>query len=42
MRVAFREEPEHACEPALGSEDGRWIFESIAAALERGSLGRAA
>jgi len=26
--------PERACEPILGSDDGRWIFESIFAALK--------
>ena len=25
--------PERACELALGSDDGKWIFESIFAAL---------
>ena len=27
------DEPERACEPLLGSDDGKWIFESIFAAL---------
>jgi phosphoribosylformylglycinamidine (FGAM) synthase-like amidotransferase family enzyme len=27
--------PERASEPALGSDDGKWIFESIFAALEK-------
>ena len=27
--------PERACEPLLGSDDGKWIFESIFAALEK-------
>ncbi|HUA67979.1 MAG TPA: hypothetical protein VMA13_05480 [Candidatus Saccharimonadales bacterium] len=26
--------PERACEPVLGSDDGKWIFESIFAALK--------
>jgi phosphoribosylformylglycinamidine (FGAM) synthase-like amidotransferase family enzyme len=26
--------PERACEPLLGSADGRWIFESMIAALQ--------
>ena len=26
--------PERACEPILGSDDGRWIFESVFAALK--------
>ena len=26
--------PERACEPLLGSDDGKWIFESIFAALK--------
>ena len=26
--------PERACEPLLGSDDGKWIFESICAALQ--------
>jgi phosphoribosylformylglycinamidine synthase len=34
--------PERACEPALGSADGRWIFESLVAALERRPAARAA
>ncbi|MDW8311029.1 MAG: phosphoribosylformylglycinamidine synthase I, partial [Verrucomicrobiales bacterium] len=34
--------PERACEPALGSEDGRWIFESIAAAVATSQVSRAA
>jgi len=33
---------EHACEPLLGSEDGKWIFESIFAALERKTVAKAA
>jgi phosphoribosylformylglycinamidine synthase len=27
--------PERACEPLLGSDDGKWIFESVFAALEK-------
>jgi len=27
--------PERASEPALGSDDGKWIFESIFAALKK-------
>lgn len=34
--------PERASEPILGSTDGRWIFESMIAALERKSLAAAA
>jgi len=34
--------PERACEPALGSADGRWIFESLVAALEHRAVARAA
>jgi phosphoribosylformylglycinamidine synthase len=34
--------PERACEPALGSEDGRWIFESLFAAVETKAAARAA
>ena len=34
--------PERACEPLLGSDDGKWIFESIFAALEKKSAAKAA
>jgi phosphoribosylformylglycinamidine synthase len=34
--------PERACEPLLGSVDGRFIFESMIAALEKGSKAKAA
>jgi phosphoribosylformylglycinamidine synthase len=34
--------PERACEPLLGSDDGRWIFESVFAALNEGTKARAA
>lgn len=34
--------PERASEPILGSTDGRWIFESMIATLERKSLAAAA
>jgi len=27
--------PERACEAILGSTDGRWVFESVLAALEK-------
>ncbi len=27
--------PERACEPLLGSDDGKWIFERLFAALEK-------
>jgi phosphoribosylformylglycinamidine synthase subunit PurQ / glutaminase len=27
--------PERACEPLLGSDDGRWVFESMIAAFQR-------
>jgi hypothetical protein len=37
-----RPHPERACEPAPGSEDGRWIFESLFAAVESGAVARAA
>jgi phosphoribosylformylglycinamidine synthase len=33
--------PERACEPVLGSDDGRWIFESMVEALRRGPAARA-
>jgi phosphoribosylformylglycinamidine synthase len=33
--AALMPHPERACEPILGSEDGKWIFESIFAALEK-------
>jgi phosphoribosylformylglycinamidine synthase subunit PurQ / glutaminase len=34
--------PERACEPILGSDDGRWIFESLIATLRETSAGKAA
>jgi phosphoribosylformylglycinamidine synthase len=34
--------PERACEPLLGSDDGKWILESIVAALENKSVAQAA
>ena len=34
--------PERACELLLGSEDGKWIFESIFAALKNKTVARAA
>lgn len=34
--------PERACEPLLGSDDGRWIFESMIHWLEHKSVARAA
>jgi hypothetical protein len=30
--------PERACEPLPGSDDGKWIFESILAALKNKTL----
>jgi phosphoribosylformylglycinamidine synthase subunit PurQ / glutaminase len=34
--------PERASEAALGSADGRWVFESMMHALEEGRIGKAA
>jgi phosphoribosylformylglycinamidine synthase len=34
--------PERACEPLLGSDDGKWIFESIFAALKNKTVAAAA
>jgi phosphoribosylformylglycinamidine synthase len=34
--------PERACEAALGSDDGRWIFESLFAALQDRAAAKAA
>jgi phosphoribosylformylglycinamidine synthase subunit PurQ / glutaminase len=34
--------PERACEPLLGSDDGKWILESIIAALEKKTVAQAA
>ena len=34
--------PERACEPLLASDDGKWIFESIFAALEKKTVAKAA
>jgi len=33
---------EHACEPLLGSADGRFIFESMIAALQNKTAAKAA
>ena len=33
---------ERACEPLLGSDDGKWIFESIFAALKNKTVAQAA
>ena len=33
--------PERACEPLLGSDDGKWIFESIFAALKDRTVAKA-
>jgi phosphoribosylformylglycinamidine (FGAM) synthase-like amidotransferase family enzyme len=35
-------QPERACEPILGSDDGKWIFESIIAALKTKTVAQAA
>lgn len=34
--------PERACESLLGSDDGRWIFESVIAAVQNKTIGQAA
>ncbi|HUA38190.1 MAG TPA: phosphoribosylformylglycinamidine synthase subunit PurQ [Candidatus Sulfopaludibacter sp.] len=34
--------PERACEPLLGSDDGKWILESVIAALQNRAVARAA
>ena len=34
--------PERACEPLLASDDGKWIFESIFAALNNKAVAQAA
>jgi phosphoribosylformylglycinamidine (FGAM) synthase-like amidotransferase family enzyme len=34
--------PERACEPLLGCDDGKWIFECIFVALENKTVVRAA
>jgi phosphoribosylformylglycinamidine synthase len=34
--------PERACEPLLGSDDGKWIFESIFAALKNNAVEQSA
>ena len=34
--------PERACEPLLGSDDGKWIFESIISALQSRTAAKAA
>ena len=34
--------PERASEPLLGSDDGRWIFESMIAALQNKTVAKAA
>jgi phosphoribosylformylglycinamidine (FGAM) synthase-like amidotransferase family enzyme len=35
MQINLMPHPERACEPLLGSDDGKWIFESIFAALKK-------
>jgi phosphoribosylformylglycinamidine (FGAM) synthase-like amidotransferase family enzyme len=40
--AGFMADPERACEPPLGSDDGKWIFESVFAALEKKSAAKAA
>jgi hypothetical protein len=34
--------PERASEPALGSDDGKWLFESISVALKNKTVAAAA
>jgi len=34
--------PERACEPLPGSDDGKWIFEGIFAALKNKTVAQAA
>jgi phosphoribosylformylglycinamidine synthase len=34
--------PERACEPILGGDDGKWIFESLFAALDKKNVAQAA
>ena len=34
--------PERVCEPLLDSDDGKWIFESIFAALKSKTVAQAA
>lgn len=34
--------PQRACEPLLGSDDGKWIFESIFAALKNKTVATSA
>ena len=38
----FMPHPERACELLLGSDDGKWIFESIFAALKSKTVATAA
>jgi phosphoribosylformylglycinamidine (FGAM) synthase-like amidotransferase family enzyme len=38
----FMPHPERACEPLLGSDDGKWIFESVFAALKNKPVAQAA
>ncbi len=38
----FIPNPERACEPLLGSDDGKLVFESIFAALEKKTAAKAA
>jgi len=33
---------DHACEPLLGSDDGKWTFESLFAALKNKTVAAAA
>ena len=41
-KLAVMPHPERACEPLLGSDDGKGIFESIFAALKNKTVAAAA
>jgi phosphoribosylformylglycinamidine (FGAM) synthase-like amidotransferase family enzyme len=42
MEINLMPHPERACKPLLGSDDGKWIFESIFAALKNKTVAVAA
>jgi phosphoribosylformylglycinamidine (FGAM) synthase-like amidotransferase family enzyme len=42
LEINLMPHPERACEPLLGSDDGKWIFESIFATLKNKTVAQAA
>jgi len=42
LEINLMPHSERACEPLLGSDDGKWIFETIFAALKNKTVAQAA